>query len=159
MTAGMVHLPVRESRSRAALRGSRTGPETATGGRGKWEVGLRKHTKWKHSEVCPTSLPFANHTPEAMITTQCLLVAEERCRYIRTKVCTYVHVCVHIRTNLRKHLSHCVSEVTVLGCDLSELLSYCKVQATQLTKGNILLHACRKKRGTERTCDSHTMQV
>ena len=46
LSAAMGHLPVRESRSRAALRGSRTGPQTATGGRGKgWEVGLRKETK------------------------------------------------------------------------------------------------------------------
>lgn len=36
-----VHLPLRESRSRAALGGGRTGPKTATGGRGRgWEVGL-----------------------------------------------------------------------------------------------------------------------
>ena len=33
----------------------------------------------------------------------------------------------------------------MLGCDLSKLLSHCKVQVTQLTKRNVLLRAGRRE--------------
>lgn len=44
----------------------------------------------------------------------------------------------------------------MLGRDLSKLLSHCKIQVTQFTERNVLLHAGgREGRGKERNDDPH----